>query len=156
MSFGIKYISHKSHCALTTLVDRHSKFVKITKIGRKTMKNTSDAVINSLKKLAKPVKTITFDNGSEFADHEQIAKKSGAEIYFARPFKSSDRALNEHTNELIREFLPKNFDFKYISNEKIQIIEDFLNHRPRKVLNYRSPFEIFFDSVFTTGVALQT
>ena len=95
------------------------------------MKNTSNAAVNSFKNLGNPVKTITFDNGSEFAAHEQIAKKLGTKIYFARPFKSSDRGLNEHTNGLIREFLSKNFDFKDISDEKIQIVENFLNHRPR-------------------------
>jgi IS30 family transposase len=85
-----------------------------------------------LKKHKKSVKTITFDNGTEFAGHCEIAKKLKAETYFARPFRSCDRGLNEYTNGLIRQYLPKNYDFKDVTDKKIQEIQDLLNHRPRK------------------------
>jgi IS30 family transposase len=101
----------------------------------------------------KSVNTITFDNGTEFAGHAQIAKKLKAEIYFARPYKSCDRGLNEHTNGLIRQYLPKKQDFENVSHQKIRKIENKLNHRPRKVLGYKTPFEIFFghDASATDG-----
>jgi IS30 family transposase len=80
------------------------------KIGKRTMKNTSRSAINLLRARKNFVSTITFDNGKEFADHQTIAKVLGADIYFARPYKSCDRGLNEHTNGLIRQYLPKNRD----------------------------------------------
>ncbi len=153
---GDTVISHDSHCALLTLVDRHSKYVIIRKVGRKTSENLSAAIIKSLKNEGLPVNTITFDNGSEFAEHQQISKKLKTDIYFARPYKSSDRGLNEHTNGLIRQFLPKKFDFKNVSDHDIKIIQNFLNFRPRKVLNYSTPVEVISDRKNTTAVAFHS
>ncbi|MDR2794774.1 MAG: hypothetical protein LBB12_03290, partial [Holosporaceae bacterium] len=62
-----------------------------------------------------------------------------------RPYKSCDRGLNEHTNGLIRQYLPKKFDFKDVMDKKIREIKNLINNRPRKVLNFRTPFEVFFD-----------
>ena len=149
---GDTVISHGSHCALVTYVERHSKFLKMKKIGRKTMKNTSRLSNKLLKKYKNFIDTITFDNGKEFADHETIAKALGAKIYFARPYKSCDRGLNEHTNGLIREYLPKKRAFADVSDKKIREIEKKLNKRPRKVLGYKTPFEVFFGlDAFSTG-----
>lgn len=150
---GDTVISHKSHCALMTLVDRGSKYVIIRKIGRKTADNLNSAALKTLKKLRLPVRSITFDNGKEFSKHKQLAKKLKTKIYFARPYKSCDRGLNEHTNGLIRQFLPKKFDFKDVSEKNIRIIENFLNTRPRKVLNYRAPIEVIFHRLDTSTVA---
>ncbi|MDR2781079.1 MAG: IS30 family transposase [Holosporaceae bacterium] len=145
---GDTVVSTESRAHLVTLVDRCSKFLIVRKIGKKTMENTNNAIINSLKKHRKFVNTITFDNGSEFAGHGEIAKKLKTEIYFARPYKSCDRGLNEHTNGLIRQYLPKKFDFKYVMDKKIREIQNLLNNRPRKVLNFHTPFEVFFDQLF--------
>lgn len=95
---GDTVISHKSHCALMTLVDRRSKYTIIRKIGRKTADNVNQAAIKALKQLKLPVHSITFDNGKEFAKHQELARKLKTDIYFARPYKSCDRELNEHTN----------------------------------------------------------
>jgi IS30 family transposase len=141
---GDTVISHRSRCALVTHVERVSKYLKTKKIGRKTMENTNVATCNLLKKHKKFVNSITFDNGKEFAGHAKIARALGAKIYFARPYKSCDRGLNEHTNGLIRQYLPKNVDFADVSDEYIQLIEDKLNYRPRKVLQYKTPAEVFF------------
>jgi IS30 family transposase len=97
-----------------------------------------------LKSLGKIVHTITFDNVKEFASHAEIARKLKTKIYFARPYKSCDRGLNEHTNGLIRQYLIKKRDFADVMAEKIREIEKKLNNRPRKVLNYKTPFEILF------------
>ena len=153
---GDTIISHGSHCALLTLVDRHSKYTIIRKVVRKTSENLSAEVINSLKKEGLPVHTITFDNGSEFSDHQRISKKLKTNVYFARPYKSCDRGLNEHTNGLIRQFLPKKFDFKNVSDHNIKIIQNCLNSRPRKVLNYLAPVEVILDSKNTTSVAFHS
>jgi IS30 family transposase len=84
-----------------------------------------------------------YDNGKEFADHQTIAKTLKAKVYFARPYKSYDRGLNEHTNGLIRQYLPKKYDFKDVTDKKIREIERKLNDRPRKVLNFKMPSEVF-------------
>jgi IS30 family transposase len=112
-------VSAGSHAYLVTLVERRSKFLLVRKIWRKTVENTSRSIVNLLKKYKKFVKSITFDNGTEFAWHGEIAKKLKTEIYFARPYKSCDRGLNEHTNGLIRQYLVKNYDFKNVMNKKI-------------------------------------
>ena len=137
---GDLVISHHSHCALLALVDRASKHVIIEKIEDKTMQSTNAAIIKALKN--QPIHTITFDNESEFAGHEIVANALKAKIYFVRPYKSCERGFNEHTNGLIRQFLPKKFDFKNVTNHEIKIIEDYLNNRPRKVLEYKKPLEI--------------
>jgi IS30 family transposase len=92
---GDTVISHCSRCALVTLVDRKSTYSKIKKIGRRTKENTSNAINKLLKGL--PAMSITYDNGGEFADHQAISRKTGADIYFARPYRSYERGLNEHT-----------------------------------------------------------
>ena len=88
-------------------------------------------------------KTITSDNGTEFADHEEIAQLTGANFYFARPYRSCDRGLNEHTNGLIRRFFPKGTDFNLVTDQEIAQVEHILNSRGRKSLGYYSPNDVF-------------
>ena len=87
--------------------------------------------------------TITADNGKEFSNHQKIASELGIEFYFAKPYQSWQRGLNEHTNGLVRQYFPKHKRFDEISDIEIQIVEDLLNNRPRKVLNYETPLEVF-------------
>jgi transposase, IS30 family len=129
---------------LVTLVDRKSRLTKIMKTDTKTAEEVSQATIEAL--LDMPVswvKTITFDNGTEFAQHEKIAQGLLAKIYFAQPYASYQRGTNENTNGLIRRFLPKGTDFRKITQKQIDAICESLNNRPRKVLNYRTPNEVF-------------
>ena len=88
--------------------------------------------------------TITVDNGKEFCDHELIAAALQARIYFAHPYASWERGLNENTNGLVRQYFPKKYDFSRISDQDLQQVEDRLNNRPRKTLGYRTPNEVFF------------
>ena len=81
-------------------------------------------------------------NGKEFADHAQIAKSLNASCFFARPYHSWERGLNEHTNGLVRQYLPKKTDFSHISDKTVQHIAEKLNNRPRKILNYKTPMEV--------------
>ncbi|GHT93814.1 IS30 family transposase [Alphaproteobacteria bacterium] len=119
---GDTIISHGSRTALLTVVERKSTLLKTKKIGRKTKENVNAGLEEKLKPIKKQVLTMTFDNGGEFAGHKVIAKKLKAKTYFATPYHSWERGLNEHTNGLIRQYLPKNFDFKDVSDEKIQEI----------------------------------
>jgi transposase, IS30 family len=134
----------KSSGALTTMVDRASK---LTKIGYVVAKN-ADLVRDEMIKIMLPLKenahTITYDNGREFVHHQGIGGALSSKIYFAKPYHSWERGLNEHTNGLIRQYLPKGESFEGLTREKIQMIENLLNNRPRKVLGYRTPNEVFF------------
>jgi IS30 family transposase len=89
------------------------------------------------------VKTITFDNGREFAGFKELERGLDMLIYFARPYHSWERGTCENTNGLIRQFFPKGMDFDNVSQEKLDKILELLNNRPRKCLNYRTPNEVF-------------
>ena len=89
------------------------------------------------------VLTITGDNGVEFAGHEAISKALDTKFYFAHPYSSWERGLNENTNGLIRQYVKKGSDFNSVSDDDIVVIMDKLNNRPRKLLNYATPNEIF-------------
>lgn len=130
--------------ALVTAVDRKSKFTLIKKVKSKRAEEVSQALIGMLLPLKPITKTITSDNGKEFAYHKQVSHALDTSFYFAHPYSSWERGLNEHTNGLIRQYLPKKTDFTQVSKEEIITIQDKLNHRPRKVLGYRTPYEVFF------------
>lgn len=87
------------------------------------------------------VNTITYDNGSEFSAWKKTEEKLGVAIYFAEPYKSCQRGRNENTNGLVRDYFPKGTDFKKISRQELQEVENILNSRSRKRYNWRNPFE---------------
>ena len=130
--------------AITTIVDRASAFVKIS---IPTSKRAED-IENETKRLLLPHKkithTITSDNGLEFANHKDIANTLDCNYYFCHPYSSWERGLNEYTNGLIRQYFPKGSSFTDITPERIQKVEDKLNHRPRKTLDWRTPYEVFY------------
>lgn len=141
--------------AILTYVDRHSKFTLLKKLVQKTAANVNVATVERMSGLPHLALTITYDNGKEFSAHEKIADSLATKCYFARPYHSWERGLNEHTNGLIRQYLPKSSDFEQVTDEQVQWIEERLNNRPRKVLEYRTPFEIFYAKNTTQGVALR-
>lgn len=130
--------------ALVTVVDRKSKFALIKKVESKQAAVITKALIEMLMPIRHVLKTITSDNGKEFAHHKTVSKILRTDFYFAHPYHSWERGLNEHTNGLIRQYLPKKTDFTQKSKEEIIIIQNKLNHRPRKVLGYKTPYEVFF------------
>jgi IS30 family transposase len=132
---------------LVTAVDRHSKFTLIAPASSKHAVIVKDALLRLLEPVKAVTKTITSDNGKEFALHETIAEQLDAGFYFANPYHSWERGLNEHTNGLIRQYLPKNRELTGISNKEIAMIQSRLNHRPRKVLGYKTPYELFFSKL---------
>lgn len=127
--------------AILTLVDRKSRFTYIEKLAGKTAKSVENAVINFFKRTGMPCKTITFDNGKEFTNHQEITKELGVAIYFANPYHSWERGTNENTNGLIRQYIPKKSDFNDYSVENIAEIQRKLNNRPRKTLEFDSPIQ---------------
>jgi IS30 family transposase len=102
------------------------------------------------------VHTITYDNGREFADHESMASDLDARIYFAHPYASWERGLNENTNGLIRQYFPKHLDLTAITQDDVEQAMEKLNHRPRKTLGFRTPYEVFFKTETSLTVALQS
>lgn len=129
--------------AIVTIVERVSKLTVMKKVKAKTAELVAQATINGLKSISNSVVTITWDNGSEFAYHEKIGKLLKADFYFAHPYSSWERGLNENTNGLVRQYLRKGADFVKITNNDLAIIIDKLNNRPRKSLDYATPNEIF-------------
>ena len=146
--------NHKQ--ALVTLDDRKTKYTWIKKLVFKRSNLLSFAVNKMLNPIKKHIHTITADNGSEFAAYEKIENKLGIKFYFCDPYSSWQRGLNEHTNGLIRQYLPKKTDFTTVSYETIKMIQDRLNNRPRKVLNYITPREAYLESIKGENIALVT
>jgi IS30 family transposase len=141
---GDSLISKKSHVGLNSLVERVSGLVFITKIKNGKSAQTTKAVIKRLREVPPELrKTLTLDNGSENAGHEDIAEQLNLACYFAHPYHSWERGTNENTNGLIRYYLPKGTDFAKVKDERIQEIENKLNDRPRKRLGFRTPSEVF-------------
>lgn len=129
--------------AIVSMVDRHSKLTLLSQVSRKTAQEVEEALTNRLGEVADSVLTLTADNGKEFANHQVIAEKLGATVYFARPYHSWERGLNEHTNGLVRQYLPKNERLDAVTDDTVREIENLLNNRPRKVLQFRTPMEVF-------------
>lgn len=129
---------------VVTLVERHSAYSLLRAMPIKRAETCASLIIQALKAAGKPVRTITYDNGSEFCRHERVNAEIGCESYFCTPYHSWERGLNEHTNGLIRQFLPKGKPLHAVSQTYLQAIENNLNHRPRKRLNYKTPSEVFF------------
>ncbi len=140
-------IGRGHHQGIVTLVDRHSKFTLMKKVSSKRAEEVTRAIIHLLEPVKVFTQTITSDNGKEFAYHETISKKLETSFFFARPYHSCDRGLNEHTNGLIREYFPKEKAFEEISEKEIVEVQNRLNHRPRKVLGYKTPAEVFFAKI---------
>jgi len=123
-----------------SLVDRAAKCTLLGRVERKTAELVGSKMIVLLDE-APEVLTITSDNGKEFADHTRVAQAHDAEFYFARPYHSWERGLNEHTNGLVREYFPKGTDFRLVSDAEVRQVQDRPNARPRKALGYRTPME---------------
>lgn len=134
--------------AVVSIVERVSKKTLLRKVKYKTAALVSLSAISALKAFAdvNKVLTITGDNGSEFAYHQKISEALKIDFYFAHPYSSWERGLNENTNGLVRQYLKKGSDFSSIADSDLAIIEDKLNNRPRKLLEYATPNDIFLSS----------
>lgn len=139
--------------ALVSLTERKSKLSLLRKVERKTADAVQEAIIALLQPPRIKVRTITADNGKEFAGHGQISKSLKTCFYFAHPYSSWERGTNENTNGLIRQYFPKDRNFKIITNDEIDMAMKKLNNRPRKSLGFKTPNQVFFN---TNQVALTT
>ena len=131
--------------AIVTLTERKSRFALLRKVERRKARYVGDAVIDLLKPVSDDLHTITGDNGKEFAEHERIAQELDADFFFAHPYAAWERGANENMNGLVRQYIPKNRDLSSVTDEELVVIMHNLNHRPRKCLDFLSPFEVFFE-----------
>jgi IS30 family transposase len=131
--------------AIVTLTERKSRFALLRKVERRKAGLVSTAVIDLLQPVADRLHTITGDNGKEFAEHERIAQELAISFFFAHPYAAWERGANENMNGLIRQYIPKNRDLSSVTGEELVQIMNKLNHRPRKCLDLKTPFEVFFE-----------
>jgi transposase, IS30 family len=143
---GDTVIGSNHNGAIFTYVDKASKYLVAGLINNKKASQVNARTIELFKEV-KPAfrNTITFDNGTEFSKHEELAEKLELDIFFANPHSPWERGLNEHTNGLIREFLPKGTNFRTVTHEELKKIVDLINNRPRESLDYRTPYEVFYN-----------
>ncbi len=135
--------------AILTLTDRATNFLWMHKLEQgKNAEGVANAVCQELFPYFKYIKTITTDNGGEFALHEAISKGlKGGPVYFADSYSSWQKGSIENANKLIRQYIPKNMDFSLISQDFVKAIQYKINARPRKKLNFNSPKNVFFNSI---------
>lgn len=140
---GDTIVGKQRRGGLVTLVERKSGFALVAKVQRLKSRIVARAITRQLQPLPKQLRhTATFDNGKEFAAHEQIARATDVDVYFARPYHAWERGCNESFNGLVRQFFPKGTDFTGISPLQVKHVLDLLNDRPRKRLGYRTPREV--------------
>ena len=135
----------KNHTGgMVTLAERKSRYVLAGHIRSKHAEGVTAVTTRLLKPHKEKCHTITFDNGKEFAEHEKMAAELKVDIYFAHPYHSWERGLNENSNGLLRQYFPKGMELVDITEEQVQEAVERINHRPRKVLGFRTPHEVFF------------
>lgn len=140
---GDTVVGKQRRGGLVTLVERKSGFALVSKVQRLKARNVARSATRQLARLPRSLRrTATFDNGKEFADHENITQATGIDIYFARPYHAWERGSNESFNGLLRQFFPKGTDFTGISPLEVKHVHNLLNDRPRKRLGYRTPREV--------------
>ena len=132
---------------MVTLTERKSRFTLLRKVISKQADLVANTIIDLLRG-SHHLETMTADNGKEFAYHKRISQDLNLDVYFAHPYSSWERGTNENTNGLIRQYLPKSRNLKSVTaTEEIHIM-DRLNLRPRKCLDFKTPFEVFFQDLF--------
>lgn len=136
---------------ILTLVERKSRLTLIGVLRNRTVAEVNAVALELLRPLQAMVKTITFDNGTEFHGYKELESALGIAVYFAHPYHSWERGTNENTNGLIRQFLPKRMTMFGLTQTRCVDIMRLLNNRPRKCLNYSSPAQVLFEAL---GVAV--
>ena len=137
----IEGVNHSSFAL--TAVERKSQFALIVRADNKQADTIQNKIINALAPYKQLVHTITSDNGKEFTHHQRVAQKLQADYFFADPYSSWQRGLNEYTNKLFRQYLPKKSNLKNYELQYFVDIQNKLNNRPRKSLGYKSPLQVF-------------
>jgi IS30 family transposase len=134
--------------AVASVVERKSRYTLACPLVNKSADGTARQLVKGLSRVPRRArKTLTLDNGKEFAAFKRVEHRTGIAVYFADPYAAWQRGTNENTNGLLRQYLPKGGDFRDLTEERLARVLAKLNHRPRKCLGYRSPHEVFFSEV---------
>jgi len=129
---------------LVTCVDRASRYLMARKVKTCASEPVAERLQETIGKLpASKRHTLTLDNGREFARPIELERRLSLQIFFAHPYHSWERGTNENTNGLLRQYMPKSSDLSLVTDKQLRSYVCALNHRPRKCLGYRSPFEVF-------------
>ena len=137
---------------IATLVERHTRYVMLARVKSKDSETVINALIKQAHKLPRELyKSLTWDRGSEMADHKRFTLATDIQVYFCDPYNPWQRGSNENTNGLLRQYFPKGMDLSEVSQAKLNAIARRLNERPRKTLNFETPAERFNQCVALTG-----
>jgi IS30 family transposase len=139
---GDSLVSSRNTTVLYSLVERKTRLLRLVRIRGRDAKRTARAIVRKLRPLpARARRTLTFDNGFEHRQHEQVTRAIGASCYFCDPYSAWQRGTNENRNGLIRYYFPKGTDFARLTQTEITRVERAINNRPMKCLGYRTPLE---------------
>ena len=144
---GDTIVSSKSKTVVATLVDRRSRYLMAGRVSCKEAAEVRRVVVNLLQKTHHPVRSITFDQGSEFSDAVGMESDLDTKVYFAHPHSPWERPSNENTNGLLRQFIPKHRDLGDVTDDELSRFVALINLRPRKCLNWSTPYEVFSDQM---------
>jgi len=138
-------VSYQGHSQrLATQVERKSRLLIVLRPRTNQARERASLINRRFSSLpAGARRTMTFDNGLEFADHQRVTATIGTKVYFAKPYSSWQRGSNEHVNGILRRYLPRTTDLDQLTDKKLYTIVNRINNRPRKILNYRTPREVF-------------
>ena len=141
-------VGRGNHGAIVTLIERSTSMLFMRKLKKgKNAKDLARTVIHLLSPFKEHVKSITTDNGTEFACHEMIGKSLGVTIYFADPYASWQKGAIENANGLIRQYVPKTETFEHVSHQQITKYSKKINIRPRKKFEFKTPHECFYEQI---------
>lgn len=136
--------SKASNSALGTLVERTTRYLLLVPLSAHDALTVRQEFARAIKRIPRHLKrSLTYDRGSEMAEHQLFTKETRVQVYFADPHSPWQRGTNENTNGLLRQYFPKGIDFRTITRHEIQHVQDRLNDRPRKVLQFLKPNEVF-------------
>ena len=141
---GDLIVGKNNRSALGTLVERTTRTTILIPVKSKSATDVAKAFAREVKKLPKQMRlTMTYNQGREMASHKLFTKITGVKVYFANPRSPWERGTNENTNGLIRQYFPKGTDFTKVSRYEVKRAQHQLNGRPRKTLDYQTPYEVF-------------
>jgi len=153
---GDLIVGKNNRSALGTLVERTTRTTILVPVKNREAEIVAKAFAKEVRKLPQQMKlTMTYDQGREMAKHKLFTSITGIKVYFAHPRSPWERGTNENTNGLIRQFFPKGTDFNKVSKYEIKKVQDLLNGRPRQVLNFQKPYEVF-NQLINSSVALNS
>ncbi|MGH8752916.1 MAG: IS30 family transposase [Burkholderiales bacterium] len=153
---GDTLCGHGWSTGIVTLVERKSRYTVLGRLQNKSAHHTGRVLTRCLRPYQSRVHTLTVDNGQEFASHRDIMKQLNTRVFFADSYAPWQRGTIENINGLLRQYFPKGADFTTLTQKEIRLAEQRLNHRPKKCLGFKTPFEVFFNTNTQLTVALNS